>query len=267
MTEQDNLDRKAKIVVQTILGDELYEIFEREGSDVVESKDVLYSIATQFGMYTTKDLKISLLVSKTDDIPEQHLDELGQGLDAHREYVKRVIPHIRKMETMKLTGLELLRDLVVQSAISLFVIVQVKIQLLLKHEMTTSEDVKPLIIGIYQTASELLKVSPLSESNASSLKSVTTNYKKHYGDILQDLPEPKKGCFIATAVYGSYDHPAVIEFRRFRDHFLMNSVPGRSFVRIYYRYGPVWAEKIGRNKTMIKTVRFLLDGFYRLLKN
>ena len=39
------------------------------------------------------------------------------------------------------------------------------------------------------------------------------------------------GCYIATAVYGSYDCPEVWTLRRFRDEVLRESVLGRLFIR------------------------------------
>ena len=39
-----------------------------------------------------------------------------------------------------------------------------------------------------------------------------------------------KGCFIATAVYGSYDAPEVIILRKFRDRVLCRNYFGKSFV-------------------------------------
>ncbi|MFB6230483.1 MAG: CFI-box-CTERM domain-containing protein [Salinibacter sp.] len=57
----------------------------------------------------------------------------------------------------------------------------------------------------------------------------------------KSIEKPSAGCFIATAVYGSYDHPNVIRLRRFRDEVLRQSILGRVFIRVYYRYGPTAA--------------------------
>lgn len=43
----------------------------------------------------------------------------------------------------------------------------------------------------------------------------------------------KEGCYIATAVYGSYDSPEVLELRKFRDATLRRSALGRCFIRTY----------------------------------
>lgn len=48
-------------------------------------------------------------------------------------------------------------------------------------------------------------------------------------------------CFVATAVYGSYDHPEVVRLRDFRDGALARTDRGRAFVSWYYREGPALA--------------------------
>ena len=52
------------------------------------------------------------------------------------------------------------------------------------------------------------------------------------------VQEKKKGCYIATCVYGSYDCPEVWMLRRFRDFTLERSLPGRMFIRCYYAVSP-----------------------------
>ena len=46
------------------------------------------------------------------------------------------------------------------------------------------------------------------------------------------------GCFIATAVYGSDDHPNVKHLREFRYAVLMETGWGRKLVDLYYRHSP-----------------------------
>ena len=42
------------------------------------------------------------------------------------------------------------------------------------------------------------------------------------------------GCYVATAVYGSYDCPQVWTLRRYRDYTLAETWHGRAFIRTYY---------------------------------
>lgn len=67
------------------------------------------------------------------------------------------------------------------------------------------------------------------------------------------------GCFVATAVYGSYDHPAVLVLRAFRDRGLMPFVWGRLFVRTYYSVGPWLAAVVRRSPTCGYFARAMLD--------
>ncbi|MCB0541175.1 MAG: hypothetical protein KDE33_26950, partial [Bacteroidetes bacterium] len=52
------------------------------------------------------------------------------------------------------------------------------------------------------------------------------------------------GCYIATMAYGDYDHPQVMELRKFRDEFLNKSVLGRIFISLYYKYSPLLVQRL-----------------------
>lgn len=79
-------------------------------------------------------------------------------------------------------------------------------------------------------------------------------------DWVKKPDEPKKeGCFIATAVYGDYNHPKVINLRIFRDEYLKKTWGGRIFIKIYYKTSPNVAEFIKRYPPILKIVRFLID--------
>jgi|LakMenEpi03Aug12_release.lakeMendotaPanAssembly.Ray.scaffolds.fasta_scaffold1338909_1 hypothetical protein len=68
----------------------------------------------------------------------------------------------------------------------------------------------------------------------------------------------KTGCFVATAVYGSYDHDVVFDLRKFRDNWLLNRKWGTRFVTLYYRYSPTWANIIRKSTSLKYFVRVLL---------
>ena len=81
-----------------------------------------------------------------------------------------------------------------------------------------------------------------------------------------DLPSSSIGyneksgsCFIATAVYGDYDHPQVIRLRAFRDHFLSDSIFGRLLIKIYYSVGPYLAILPTRSRVTKRLLRLILD--------
>jgi hypothetical protein len=67
------------------------------------------------------------------------------------------------------------------------------------------------------------------------------------------------GCYIATAVYGSYDAPEVLVLRQFRDEYLSKSVFGRSLIRTYYRASPRLADHLRTHPMVNRPVRVVLD--------
>ena len=83
------------------------------------------------------------------------------------------------------------------------------------------------------------------------------------------------GCYIATAVYGSYDCPQVWTLRRFRDYTLAKSCYGRIFIKCYYTISPIlvmifgnagwfkyfWRKRLDRLVSSLKDKGYD-DGFY-----
>ena len=89
-------------------------------------------------------------------------------------------------------------------------------------------------------------------------KSITATFSSTQtgGDGIEDAI--KKGCFIATAAYGSPLHPHLDILRDFRDKYLMPNGFGRKFVELYYRYSPSIAGFIARHKLLKAAVRINL---------
>lgn len=73
------------------------------------------------------------------------------------------------------------------------------------------------------------------------------------------------GCYIATAVYGSYDAPQVRVLRRFRDQTLATSQTGRAFIRFYYATSPPIAARLQNETAVNNFIRRLLDLLVRRL--
>jgi uncharacterized repeat protein (TIGR02543 family) len=87
-------------------------------------------------------------------------------------------------------------------------------------------------------------------------KSVTANFS---ATTTTDGGEAKKkGCFIATAAYGSTLHPHLDILRDFRDSFLLPSDFGSKLVSIYYKYSPSVADLITKYKVLRIIVRINL---------
>lgn len=73
------------------------------------------------------------------------------------------------------------------------------------------------------------------------------------------------GCYIATAVYGSYAHPQVKRLRRYRDEVLLQSVGGKIFVKIYYKISPPLAKHLAKATVINKMVKSLLETWLKRL--
>ena len=80
------------------------------------------------------------------------------------------------------------------------------------------------------------------------------------------ISKASDGCYIATMAYGDYDHPQVMELRRFRDDFLSKTVIGRSFIKFYYRYSPSLVEKLKNRQSINLIIRKGLDQFIKTIK-
>ena len=58
----------------------------------------------------------------------------------------------------------------------------------------------------------------------------------------------KKGCYVATCVYGTYDCPQVWTLRRYRDNILASTWYGRAFIRTYYAISPTIVKWFGNTQ-------------------
>lgn len=82
-----------------------------------------------------------------------------------------------------------------------------------------------------------------------------------------ELGEQKGGCYVATAVYGSYNCPEVWTLRRYRDFKLAETWYGRSFIHTYYAISPTLVKKFGNTEWFKKMWKTKLDRMVRTLNN
>ena len=92
-----------------------------------------------------------------------------------------------------------------------------------------------------------------------------------YVNYLQLSPAAPKfnrtqGCYIATAVYGSYDCPEVWTLRRFRDYTLDENLLGRIFIKIYYATSPTLVKWFGQSNVFKSLLRNGLDRLVTALQ-
>jgi hypothetical protein len=74
------------------------------------------------------------------------------------------------------------------------------------------------------------------------------------------------GCYIATMAYGSYDHPQVLELRKFRDEILNKTIAGRLFIKTYYFISPKLVVILKNKKTINKIIKKGLNQLIKILK-
>ena len=80
-----------------------------------------------------------------------------------------------------------------------------------------------------------------------------------YEEELEENGGKEEGCYIATAVYGSYDCPPVWTLRRFRDETLKKSWYGRLFIKVYYKISPLLVKLFGKTRWFNLFFKSILD--------
>ena len=106
-------------------------------------------------------------------------------------------------------------------------------------------------------AQRILEIDPYNEEATRILYS---SLSKEYGQSSKS-----SGCYIATAVYGSYDCPQVWTLRRYRDDMLSNTWYGRAFIRVYYATSPTLVKWFGDSAWFINLWKPKLDRMVRAL--
>ena len=87
-------------------------------------------------------------------------------------------------------------------------------------------------------------------------------------EISFSVPEGVKtgGCYVATAVYGSYDCPQVWTLRRYRDNILAKTFLGRAFIKTYYAVSPTLVKWFGETNWFKNLWRGKLDRMVKKLQ-
>lgn len=93
---------------------------------------------------------------------------------------------------------------------------------------------------------QLRLIQDLEKQKKAPPKATSAPKPKEDDDYVPQPTAKKKGCYVATAVYGSYDCPQVWTLRRFRDQRLAAVLPGRAFIRLYYAVSPALVRWFGK---------------------
>lgn len=131
-------------------------------------------------------------------------------------------------------------------------------------------------LGINEETANMIFADRFSEATSTLMKTNGISRVASFGIVCkagialkEKYPEKfekkKSGCFVATACYGNYDHPIVMELRNFRDDYLEISRAGRLFIQWYYKWSPPFANLIDKSAIFKVLARVLIVAPTRLL--
>jgi len=90
---------------------------------------------------------------------------------------------------------------------------------------------------------------------------IASYIKAKHSELKMGSQAKKKGCYVATCVYNSYDCPEVWRLRRFRDEYLDKSWLGRLFIKLYYTISPTLVKLFGKQKWFRNMFKSILGKF------
>ena len=97
------------------------------------------------------------------------------------------------------------------------------------------------------------------EENKQIILSYVKKVQKYEPTYVEPHINMMHGCYIATAVYGSYDCPQVWTLRRYRDDILAKRGYGRLWIHIYYAISPTFVKFFGETHWFKYLWRMKLD--------
>ena len=134
-----------------------------------------------------------------------------------------------------------------------------------------SFDDNKIRIAIFMTFYSCINVA-----HPERIKNVALSLKSSYPEAYKILDKTdvtskfgikESGCFIATATLGDYNHPVVLDLRKFRDDYLLKNIIGKIFVKIYYNLSPSLSKFISKYKLLrILSLNLLITPLHRLIK-
>ncbi|MDE6175489.1 MAG: hypothetical protein K2F88_08010, partial [Duncaniella sp.] len=134
-------------------------------------------------------------------------------------------------------------------------------ELLCNIDLTFGPIIQVWVISNAKATIVLANRTPKCDPSAiERLSALVKKYEKDY------VVPKKKACYVATAVYGSYDCPEVWTLRRFRDSFLAESWYGRAFISIYYTISPTCVKWFGESRWFKNLCAVPLNKFVKYLQ-
>ena len=117
-----------------------------------------------------------------------------------------------------------------------------------KHIITKEDKTLPQsTICLNEDVNRLLEKCRTDRANAVKYANRVLEIDPHNSEAQKIISNNSSGgCYVATAVYGSYDCPEVWTLRRYRDYTLAETWYGRSFIHIYYMISPTLVKWFGK---------------------
>lgn len=134
----------------------------------------------------------------------------------------------------------------------------------------TPEEMDARLIEMLKLGSNLQAIKDYKDYSGLSLiesKQYIDKLAEKNGTVSHSKGNNRGGCYIATAVYGSYDCPEVWTLRRFRDYTLAQTWYGRVFIKSYYATSPTFVKWFGKDKWFARIWRMYLDRVVNMLHN
>lgn len=118
-----------------------------------------------------------------------------------------------------------------------------------------------MMVGIKKLSKNQIKEAISFDNHYNEEIIITRNHGKN------EKKRQKSGCFIATAVYDSYDAPEVIILRQFRDKVLNRSGGGKLFIKAYYFLSPTLAKFVKRRIKLKALSKIVLNKVVDKVRN
>jgi YVTN family beta-propeller protein len=111
----------------------------------------------------------------------------------------------------------------------------------------------------FRPSASLAKKTTYTATLTTGIRNITGNaLASNYSWSFTTSEKGGDSCFIATAVYGSYDDVHVRVLRSFRDEYLLSNPAGEAMVNAYYRYSPPIATFIKEHDSLRTPVKWAL---------
>ncbi len=260
-TEDDDAPQKAMILQNYALSVAVSKLTKdrcKENVDILKSIGKEYLVRKELAQLTTYIEE--LRGEKSTQNPLLRLTSFGRGIPDIARIVDKCIPLLNSMKGKLGFGSNLYMNVssaVASSAVNALVNV-------VNFQQTISMGDNSKLKSVISDAVKLM-----STIGNMDMDTKTRNYYSGNKNTLMSIDNrlnPSGGCYIATMVYGDYDHPRVMVLREFRDRYLANRHWGRQFIKIYYKYSPKLVEKLTGHKKINRMIKIMLDIFVEHLK-